>query len=220
MNEPDTTYWRFERRFRAIEAEVPERPFAVRPPRQGPRARLQAPSLLAGATVVLLAVLVLVPMAQRSPAPAAAPPSATAAATIAPTGSPLSSTAPSPTPRLVTTGRLTWTAACRSTSDADCDGAVGLFSNNLARSWQWVHKDSGGQLTVEPRACPTTAGGLTARSCWDVTAAVPNGPICMVVANGANDPRYPAYFQIGGDDETGQIAVPGAPPRPMCLATP
>jgi hypothetical protein len=131
-----------------------------------------------------------------------------------PLATPPATLAPSPTPRTITTGRATWRVACRGTSDKDCDGAVGLFANNLARSWQMVVDESGGRLTVVPRSCPTF-DGLTARQCWDVTAVLSSGPMCMVVANGANDPRYPDYFQIGGQDGAGRA---GGPPKgwPMC----
>lgn len=107
---------------------------------------------------------------------------------------------------------------CNATADADCDGAVGLFSNNLARSWKLILDESGGRLTVEPRACPTF-NGLTARQCWDVAAVRPGGPFCMVVAHDANDRRYPDYFQIGGQDGAGRA---GGPPAgwPMCLDAP
>jgi hypothetical protein len=42
---------------------------------------------------------------------------------------------PSPSPRVIATDEATWAVTCGGTSDADCDGAVGLFTNNLARSW-------------------------------------------------------------------------------------
>lgn len=131
-----------------------------------------------------------------------------------PVATPASTLAPSSTPRAVTLGGTTWTVACGGASDMDCDGAIGLFANNLAWSWRMVLDQSGGRLTVEPRACPTF-DGLTARQCWDVTAVLSNGPMCMVVANGANDPRYPDYFEIGGQDGAGRA---GGPPKgwPMC----
>jgi hypothetical protein len=77
--------------------------------------------------------------------------------------------------------------------------------------------ESGGRLTVESRACPTF-NGLTARQCWDVTAALASGPFCMVVAHAANDTRFPDYFEIGGQDGT---RLGGGPPTgwPMCVGT-
>ena len=106
---------------------------------------------------------------------------------------------------------------CNGTSDKNCDGAIGLFANNLARSWQMILDESGGRLTVRPRACPTL-NGLTARQCWDVAALLPGGPFCMVVAHGSSDPLHPDYFEIGGQDGEGR----GAPPPagwPTCLGS-
>lgn len=210
MHELDQdTFARFERRFRGIEDEIPNGTFSAAPPRS--RARIAGVrSLRAGAAVlVVLAVLVGSSLALWLSAPAAnVGASPTAVAT------PVATLAPFPTPRAVTTGLATWTVACGGTSDKDCDGAVELFANNLARSWQMVLDQSGGRLTVEPRKCPTF-NGLTAHQCWDVTAVLSTGPMCMVVANGANDPRYQGYFEIGGQDGTGRA---GGPRKgwPMC----
>jgi len=132
---------------------------------------------------------------------------------------PAISVEPSATPRVTTTtGGATWTVMCNGTSNKDCDGAIGLFSNNLAMNWQQILDASGGRLIVAPRSCPTF-NGLTARQCWDVTAVLPSGPFCMVVANDANDPRYPDYFEIGGQDGTDRLG--GSPTGwPMCLRSP
>lgn len=207
MNELDQdTFARFKRRFRGIEDEIPNGTFSAAVPRS--RVRIAGVrSLRAGAAVlVVVGVLVGASVALR--------PSTTPSANVGASPTPVVTSAPSPTPRTVTTGRATWTVACGGISDKDCDGAVGLFANNLARSWQMVLDQSAGRLTVEPRMCPTF-NGLTARQCWDVTAVLSTGSMCMVVANGANDPRYPDYFEIGGQDGAGRA---GGPPKgwPMC----
>jgi len=210
MNELDQdTFARFERRLRGIEDEIPDATFTAALPRS--RARIVGVrSLRVGvAMLVLVAVLAGSSLALRRSAPAA-----NVGASPTPVATPIATLAPSATPRAVTTGSATWTAACGGVSDRDCDGAVGLFSNNLARSWQMVFDQSAGRLTVEPRMCPTFHG-LTARQCWDVTAVLSAGPMCMVVANGANDPRYPDYFQIGGQDGAGRAGGP-PPGWPMC----
>jgi len=212
MTDHDNTLARFERRFKGIEAEIPDRSFETLRHPARPRARPAMPSLAIGAALLLLVALVFLPRALGPSGPAAGG---------GPSSTPALSVQPSATPRVITTGRATltatWTVMCSGTSDADCDGAVGLFANNLARSWQTILDESGDRLTVEPRACPTF-NGLTARQCWDVTAVRPRGPFCMVVANDANDPRYPDYFQIGGQDGAGRA---GGPPDgwPMCAAT-
>lgn len=203
------TFARFERRFRGIEDEIPDGTFSAAGPRSRSRI-ISLWSLRAGAVaVVVVAVVVGSWLALRQPAPAG-----NVGGRPAPLATPISTLAPSPTPRVVTTGGATWTVACGGTADKDCDGAVGLFTNNLARSWQMVLDQSGGRLTVEPRMCPTF-NGLTARQCWDVTAVLSSGPMCTVVANGANDARYPDYFEIGGQDGAGRG---GELPKgwPMC----
>jgi hypothetical protein len=205
MHESEDTLTRFERRFRAIEGEIPDRPFATLLHGARPRSRYAVRSPAVGAAIlVVLALIVVPPALRRSDSSVVGGPSA------APV-----SVEPSPTPRMLTTGEATWTVTCDATSDADCDGAVGLFVNNLARSWKTILDESGGRLTVEARTCPTF-NGLTADACWDVTAIRPNGPVCMVVAYDANDPAYPGYFQIGGEAGGGQA---GGPPDgwPMCL---
>lgn len=208
MHESDDTLTRFERRFRAIEGEIPARSFEARGLHSPPRSRLTVPSLAIGAaTLLVLTLIVVSPALRRSDSPVVGPPS-----------TPTVSVEPSPTPRVIRTGEATWAVRCEAASDADCDGAVELFANNLAWSGKMILDESGGRLTVESRACPTF-NGLTARQCWDVTAVRPSGPFCMVVAHDANDPRYPNYFQIGGQDGAGRF---GGPPDgwPMCLDTP
>jgi hypothetical protein len=203
------TLARFERRFRGIEDEIPDGAFTAALPRSRVRTAGVQSMRVGAAVLVVVVALVGASLALRpSTVPAGmVGASPTSAASPAPT-------VPSPTPRAITAGRATWAVACGGIADEDCDGAVGLFTNNLARSWQMVRDQSAGRLTVEPRACPTF-NGLTARQCWDVTAVLSTGSMCMVVANGANDPRYPDYFEIGGQDGTGRG---GGPPTgwPMC----
>jgi hypothetical protein len=216
MTDHDDTLARFERRFSAIEAEIPHRSFERVRQSARPRARAAMPPLAIGAALLLLVALVVAPRVLRPSEPAAVGgPSSTPAVSLEPSETPEASFEPSATPRVIAGA---WTAMCNGTSDADCDGAVGLFANNLARSGQRILEESGGRLTVEPRACPTF-NGLTARQCWDITVVRPSGPFCMVVANDANDPRYPDYFQIGGQDGAGRA---GGPPDgwPMCLNVP
>ena len=206
MHDIDDTLARFHRRLRAIEDQIPDRSFeSLRLPAR-PRPRYAMPSLAVGAAILLVLALVVVPPALRRSDSSAAGSSQTPAVTVL----------PQPSPRVITSGRATWTVMCNGASDADCDGAVGLFTINLARSWAMILEQSGGLLAVQPRACPTTIDGLTARLCWDVTAAISSGPFCMVVAHNANDSRYPDYFEIGGQDGAGRA---GGPPSgwPMCL---
>jgi hypothetical protein len=209
MRESDDTLTRFARRFRAIEGQIPDRPFEGLRLRAHPRARLTMPSLAAGASILLVLALIAVPLALRR---------SDSSVVDGPSSAPSVSVGASRSPRVITTGAASWTVVCNAASDVDCDGAVGLFWNNLARSGKIIFDESGGRLSVDPRACPTF-NGLTARECWDVTAVRPGGPFCMVVAHDSNDPRYPNYFQIGGEDGAGRL---GGPPDgwPMCLDAP
>jgi hypothetical protein len=211
MDEQDRdTFGRFERRFRAIEAEIPER--WVRPPSRRPTSRFAPLVGVAAALVVVVgAAIVVVPRPSLI-----GPPSESI-------GAPGATSTPAPTPvaspqrRTIQTGDLAWFAACADVTDADCDGAVALFANNLARSQSFVHTQSGGLLHVFPRPCPTYRG-LTARLCWDITVVVADGPKCMLVAHDANDDRYGPYFQFGGHDWTGRFTPPGRPSgQPRCL---
>jgi hypothetical protein len=209
MLESDDTLTRFERRFQAIEREIPDGSFEGLRLRARRRAHYAGTPLAVGAAILLALAVIVVPAALRR---------SDSSVVGGPTSTPVVSAEPSPTPRVITTGDATWTVMCDATSDADCDGAVGLFANNLARSWKAILKESGGRLAIEPRSCPTF-NGLTARLCWDVTAMRLSGPFCMVVAHDANDHRYPDYFQIGGQDGAGRA---GGPPEgwPMCLGHP
>lgn len=218
MRQHDDTFAAFERRFRGIESEIPDLSFDKLRTRARLRARHAMPPLAVGAAVLVLLAIVLYPRALRpaeqsrvGEAPADPSPAISAASSAM-------IVEPSATGRVIPFGRATWTVMCSDASDVDCDGAVALFTNNLGRSWQVIVDQSGGELSVESRACPEL-NDVTARRCWDVTAVLPSGAFCMVVASGADDARYPDYFQIGGHDGTGR-AGGSSDGRPMCLRSP
>lgn len=123
-----------------------------------------------------------------------------------------------PPASMVTVGDLTWTVTCGDAIDQDCLGAVRLFATNLARSSASVWQQSGGLVSLSSRPCPKPTGILAA-VCWDVTAPHAGNPICMVVAHGATDPRYPAYFEIGGMDGIART-TPRPSGWPMCTTSP
>ena len=173
MTKPDDTFDAFKRRFQGIEAQIPEGSFQRLEDRaRGHRARFAASSFAVGAAILLLVAVVALPLSLWRSA---------STVEVGPASTPSVGVEPSPTPRVITTGEAVWTVKCTTTSDKDCDGPVGLFANNLARSWKMILDQSGGRLSVEPRSCPTF-NGLTARECLDVTAALPSGPFCTVVA--------------------------------------
>ena len=112
MNDPDEILTRFQNRFRAIEAEIPERPFEVAPGRPRPRLRVALTSVPFGAALVLLVTLVVVPQALRPSGGAAMPPAAGTPAgesAVAPPASAAQSESPAVTVRpepIVACGRL------------------------------------------------------------------------------------------------------------------
>lgn len=192
MNADDNdTFARFSRRFGAIESQIPDRQLA--PGQAGSRvgADFAVPSAAAG--LVIVAVLVALVALPRVLSPDRAGTGATSTPELT-AGATEDATAP---PLIVTAGRASWVVACGDANVEHCEGAVELFSNNLGRSWATVLEQSNGRLTVEPRACPALEG-LTVERCWDVTAVITDGPLCIVVATGADDPRAAEYFQIGG----------------------
>ena len=108
-----------------------------------------------------------------------------------------------------------WSASCKGVVTGDCAGVAALFVNNLARNWESVFDQSGGMLSVEPRPdCPAVPDWADPAFCWQATALVPSGQICMVVARQTVSGSF-GFGQVGGDDLTGLV---GGPPKgwPFC----
>jgi len=107
-----------------------------------------------------------------------------------------------------------WSALCEGVGTGDCMGVAALFVNNLAWSEESVFIQSRGIVSITPRpACPTVPDYADPAFCWQATALVPSGPICMVVAK--SRVAGPLGFgQVGGDDLTGRLGPP--PDWPRC----
>ena len=107
-----------------------------------------------------------------------------------------------------------WSAICEGVGTGDCEGVAALFVNNLAWSGKSVFDQSGGIVSVTPRPeCPAVPDYADPAFCWQATALVPSGPICMVVARlTVAGPR--GFGQAGGDDLTGRAI--GPPNWPIC----
>ena len=147
---------------------------------------------------------------------------ATPTPTPTPTAAPVATQAPTmiaiPTPSASLAESVKigdWSADCDGVATDDCEGVAALFVNNLARSWHWVFDQSGGTLSVEPRPqCPTLPDWADGGYCWQVTASVRSGSICMVVARQTR--TLPLGFgQVGGDEMTGRAGGP-AKGEPTC----
>ena len=119
-----------------------------------------------------------------------------------------------PTPDVVAIGE--WSATCNAVEVSDCDGIARVFINNLARNGAWVLKESGGTIAVTLRTnCPVRADSVEA-SCWQASAAIADGRICMLVSRQRGpDPLGVGFGQVGGDDMSGRA---GGPPTgwPIC----
>jgi hypothetical protein len=160
----------------------------------------------------LITVAIVLVAACAAPAPT---PNLTEAPTVDPAPTVAETPEPTATPAAVTVRAGDWTATCDGVPDDDCQGVAALFVNNLARNWQWVFDQSGGKLSVEPRPkCPTVREWADPDFCWQATALVSTGSICMVIAR--QGPARPAGFgQVGGDNVTGRAG--GMPAGwPMC----
>lgn len=108
-----------------------------------------------------------------------------------------------------------WTASCVGVSAADCQGIAALFINNLAWSGTSVLRDSGGRLSIAQRPdCPSVPDYDDGSVCWQASAAVPTGRVCMVVARQNIESPF-GFGQVGGDDMTDRA---GGPPEgwPTC----
>jgi hypothetical protein len=109
-----------------------------------------------------------------------------------------------------------WSARCEGVGSGDCEGVAALFVNNLARSWKSVFDQSGGMLSVEPRPdCPAVPDWADPSFCWQASALVWSGPICMVVARQTIS-RPLGFGQVGGDEMTGRAGHP-ATGWPTCM---
>ncbi len=121
----------------------------------------------------------------------------------------ISTPAPTATPEPATTPELTvavgqWSVRCDGIDATECQGVAALFVNNLAWSGDSVFELSGGTVTVQRRLeCPVVPHWADPSSCWQATALVPDGPVCMVVGR-RTDVTPPAYGQVGGSDLTGR----------------
>ena len=109
-----------------------------------------------------------------------------------------------------------WTATCDGVATADCQGVAALFVNNLARGWKRVFDESGGRLVVEPRPdCPPVPSWADASGCWQASAPMSNGVVCMVIDRQSPPRTSHGFGQVGGDDLTGRAGGP-PPGWPTC----
>jgi hypothetical protein len=100
-----------------------------------------------------------------------------------------------------------WTASCVGVATADCQGIASLFINNLASSGASVLRDSGGRISIVQRPdCPAVPAYNDGRVCWQASASVPSGRVCMVVARQNEGPF--GFGQVGGDDMAGRAGPP------------
>jgi hypothetical protein len=110
-----------------------------------------------------------------------------------------------------------WTASCHGVPTVICRGVAGLFVNNLARNGQRVLTESEGWIDVTgPRDCPAVPDWADPSRCWQATAQVDAGPICMVIAGQKRvNVGYGAFGQVGGAEMAGRG---GGPPSgwPVC----
>jgi hypothetical protein len=159
--------------------------------------------------LVAVVVVLLGACATRTPAP-----TPTATPTIIP--APTLTETPAPTaPPTAAVKVGEWSAKCERVGTGDCEGVAALFVNNLARSGKSVFDQSDGIVSVEPRPeCPALPDWADPAFCWQATAVVPSGPICMVVARQTVSGSL-GFGQVGGDDLTG---LAGGPPKgwPTC----
>jgi hypothetical protein len=146
----------------------------------------------------------------------ASPPAAAATSGVAPTGQP--STGPTyfvsrAGPTVQFDG---WTATCSNVPADECHGVAALFVNNLAWSGQLVLDASRGQIIVASRsACPALPNWADPSHCWQATARVAAGPVCMVIARWPKAEGAVSKFgQVGGDDMSGELLAP--PGWPTC----
>ncbi len=107
---------------------------------------------------------------------------------------------------------------CEGVPLVDCYGVAALFVNNLARNWSWVLDESGGIVTVTPRpVCPPFDGSQDPSFCWQASAAIADGSVCMVVARQTEAVMGFWWFgQIGGDEMAGPASAPEYTPRFSC----
>jgi hypothetical protein len=129
-------------------------------------------------------------------------PTPTPAVTRAPATVPTPNITEAPTSSLTVAPAVAvgeWSATCDGVEVGDCEGVAALFVNNLARGWRSVFDQSGGKVSVEPRpVCPAVPDWADPHFCWQATASVSSGPICMVIARQAVA-RYAGFGQVGGD---------------------
>jgi hypothetical protein len=102
-----------------------------------------------------------------------------------------------------------WSVTCVDTPSAECEGVAAVFINNLARNQDEIREKSGARLRVEPhQACSGSSEWPSGSSCWQATAAVTDGLVCMVIAQRLSGSGTPAGFgQVGGDN----LSLPGNP---------
>lgn len=161
--------------------------------------------LIAVSTVVLLVLVCGAPTPSPTPEP---------------TSVPTASSSPAPTLPLVVTRVLDgWTPVCAGVPYADCHGVAAVFVNNLARNGSWVLEQSGGIVTVTPRpVCPPFDGSQDPTFCWQASAAITDGSVCMVVARQTEAVMGFWWFgQVGGDEMAGPAIPSGLAPRSPCI---
>jgi hypothetical protein len=109
-----------------------------------------------------------------------------------------------------------WSADCYGVPVAACEGVAALFINNLARSGDQLFSESHGVIAVGPRSeCPRIPKWADANFCWQATALIASGPVCMVVAK-QKSPRRLEYGQVGGSVISGR-AGPLPQGWPTCV---
>jgi hypothetical protein len=115
-----------------------------------------------------------------------------------------------------------WQVTCTEVEFADCHGVAALFVNNLAWSTSSIHEASGGLVTVTTRPeCPDVQDYIDPSFCWQASATADTQLVCMVIGRQLpivpEDARRFGFGQVGGDDYSGRITVPGAPTMAPCI---
>ena len=116
-------------------------------------------------------------------------------------------------------GRVTiavgaWVATCHDVSLLDCDGVARVFVANLAGREPAYLEASGGEVAVVTRPdCVLGGAPWTQRwTCWEASAPVHDGRVCMVIASYVGGS---SFAQVGGHDVRGESRAHG-PGWPMC----
>jgi hypothetical protein len=113
----------------------------------------------------------------------------------------------------VRVGNDVWTADCIDVSAADCTGIVRMFTNNLARNYDWVQQESGGTVQVSRLlTCPAFSALAEPGACWRVNAPTHSSRACMVMARRKQSEQGYDFIRIGGDEFTGNASATSSTP--------